>query len=563
MADPSLSLEIQGYFNNQLHDSQQSSSIAPMLIDEWVDDVANEEYASSQNTRADVFHGSTNQETTSFAISGGTPVGTNSGPVASWVSRTTVTGPGLNGMPGILRVTMHLDATLEVLTEGTEPSASTSYSVSSSVADTSDYVTTGSAYYDGGNSTYGGETGTPAGQLGTFTYDADFTFGHELILQGNLGINSGVGIGYYGGSALAHAVGRLSFGHFEVVDANYQPVNFSIQSELGSARGDVLAQGVSYSGISLTNNALGRFNSAFQFLDGTASHDTNVIVTFVAPLEIQAASDVVDLSGTDGDLQVVQIDWNPGQAFSLGPLQYMAVLFAGREGGTRWYSATFGNYNGPPPTFVGDRPYNPATDFHLGYEGVDTTNHKVWAVINHNSLFAAGIPFELVSVVSRKTHGSAGAFDINMPLTGPRGIECRNSGGNHTLVFTFKTYLADVGQVSVTAGSGTISGTPTISANTMTVNLTGVANGQVTTISLHNTKDVANQILDDTSVNIGFLVGDTSGNGLVTSTDVSQIKLQSGHAVTSANFREDLNANGTITGTDVSAAKLSVGSGVP
>ena len=83
-----------------------------------------------------------------------------------------------------------------------------------------------------------------------------------------------------------------------------------------------------------------------------------------------------------------------------------------------------GNYSGPPPTFV-DRPYNPATDFHLGYFGLDQANHKVWAVINHNSLFAAGIPFDLVSVVSRKTHGAAGNFDINLPLTGTPGVECR------------------------------------------------------------------------------------------------------------------------------------------
>jgi hypothetical protein len=151
-----------------------------------------------------------------------------------------------------------------------------------------------------------------------------------------------------------------------------------------------------------------------------------------------------------------------------------------------------------------------------------------------------------------------------MPLTGTPGVECRSGGasGNHTLVFTFKSNLAS-GEVSVTNGVGSIASTPTMSANTMTVNLTGVTNAQRTTLTLHNMKDVANQLLPDTTVTVGFLLGDTSGNGLVTSTDVSQTKLQSGHAVTSANFREDINANGSITGTDVSIAKLNVGSGVP
>ena len=46
-------------------------------------------------------------------------------------------------------------------------------------------------------------------------------------------------------------------------------------------------------------------------------------------------------------------------------------------------------------------------------------------------------PLQLTTAVSRKTHGGAGDFDINLPLSGEPGVECRNSGGNHTLVFTF------------------------------------------------------------------------------------------------------------------------------
>ena len=44
------------------------------------------------------------------------------------------------------------------------------------------------------------------------------------------------------------------------------------------------------------------------------------------------------------------------------------------------------------------------------------------------------------SVVSRKLHGAT-PFDINMPLTGPSGVECRRGTGasqnNHQLVVTF------------------------------------------------------------------------------------------------------------------------------
>ena len=52
-----------------------------------------------------------------------------------------------------------------------------------------------------------------------------------------------------------------------------------------------------------------------------------------------------------------------------------------------------------------------------------------------------GNPATPTSVVSRKTHGTAGAFDISLPLTGSAGIECRSGGanGNHQVVFAFPT----------------------------------------------------------------------------------------------------------------------------
>ena len=35
-------------------------------------------------------------------------------------------------------------------------------------------------------------------------------------------------------------------------------------------------------------------------------------------------------------------------------------------------------------------------------------------------------PLQLTSAVSRMTHGGAGDFDVNLPLTGEPGVECRN-----------------------------------------------------------------------------------------------------------------------------------------
>ena len=71
-------------------------------------------------------------------------------------------------------------------------------------------------------------------------------------------------------------------------------------------------------------------------------------------------------------------------------------------------------------------------------------------------------------------------FDFELPLTGKLGVECRSGGaqGNYTLVLRFTNKLNTPGNVSVTSGLGSVSGTPIIKNNTMTVNLTGVANGQ-------------------------------------------------------------------------------------
>ena len=69
------------------------------------------------------------------------------------------------------------------------------------------------------------------------------------------------------------------------------------------------------------------------------------------------------------------------------------------------------------------------------------------------------IPLQLLSVVSRKTHGSAGNFEINLPLTGEPGVECRNGGGDYTIVVTFNNSMMS-GTASVTSGIGSIAGTP-------------------------------------------------------------------------------------------------------
>lgn len=172
----------------------------------------------------------------------------------------------------------------------------------------------------------------------------------------------------------------------------------------------------------------------------------------------------------------------------------------------------------------------------------------------------------LVSAVSRKTHGTSGDFDIPLPLSGTAGIECRRGpvATSHTLVLTFNNPVLS-GSASVTAGIGSVSLTnpPTFSGNEMTVNLEGVNDPQTLTVSLTNVMDIENQALPSASVNLSVLFGDANGSGVVNSTDIVQVKAASGQTVVETNFRKDVNASGVINSTDIVLTKAKSGSALP
>jgi NACalpha-BTF3-like transcription factor len=59
------------------------------------------------------------------------------------------------------------------------------------------------------------------------------------------------------------------------------------------------------------------------------------------------------------------------------------------------------------------------------------------------------------------------------------------------------------------------------------------------------------------------LVGDTNEDTFVNSADISEVKSQSGQAVTTSNFQEDLNADGFINSADISLVKSQSGAPRP
>jgi PKD repeat protein len=165
-------------------------------------------------------------------------------------------------------------------------------------------------------------------------------------------------------------------------------------------------------------------------------------------------------------------------------------------------------------------------------------------------------PLNLVSVLSRMQHGSITVpFEVNLPLTGKRGVECRSSAslgaGNYQMVFQFDGPLTTVGGVSVT-GTGSVSSSGVgLNNHEYIVNLTGVTDQQYVAVTLTGVAGAPN---GGTVVGpqMGVLIGDVNANGLVDGNDVSGVQGQTRQPVTVTNFRDDVNANGIIDGNDVS-----------
>jgi hypothetical protein len=266
----------------------------------------------------------------------------------------------------------------------------------------------------------------------------------------------------------------------------------------------------------------------------------------------------------------------------IGGYAYRGAQFPGLQG-----VYVFGDYLGPSG--------GPAKVFTLNYDGttasnfqditgqlfpISTTGGNV-SLVNLSSLgedaaselyltdIGNGSVYKLssmlVGAVSRKVHGSA-TFDVNLPLNGTRGVECRTGGGNgnFTMVFRFALPLSSVGSRSVTAGPGTVSSSAIGSdPHEYIVNLTGVTNAQYVTVTLSSPTDVAGNTSNSVSATMGVLLGDTTGNGVVNSSDIAQTQSQSGQPLTATNCREDVTVSGDINSSDIALVQSQSGMGLP
>lgn len=160
----------------------------------------------------------------------------------------------------------------------------------------------------------------------------------------------------------------------------------------------------------------------------------------------------------------------------------------------------------------------------------------------------------LESAVSRKTHGRQGDFDIDLPLSGSTGIECRTGLQKNTIMFTFNNSIASVGSATTSCDSSL--GSSTISGNQVTVKFNGTTCNQSTVaVTLSDVMDTDGNTLASAAVNVGILTGDVSGDGRVKNGDIANVQAVQGQQTNSSNFRDDVTLDGRINTQDVQTVK--------
>jgi uncharacterized protein (TIGR02597 family) len=166
---------------------------------------------------------------------------------------------------------------------------------------------------------------------------------------------------------------------------------------------------------------------------------------------------------------------------------------------------------------------------------------------------------------SRKTHPNSGHFDTNLPASNGMGIEDRaaGSGNSYQVVFTFANPVTLTG-ATVTPGAnatGSMLGSPIVSGNHITINLTNVSNAQRLLINLFGMSD--GTINNDFSVLMGVLFADINSSGRTDNGDAIVVRNLSGFIPTPLTFRADVNCSGRIDGGDGIAVRNASGTSLP
>lgn len=102
---------------------------------------------------------------------------------------------------------------------------------------------------------------------------------------------------------------------------------------------------------------------------------------------------------------------------------------------------------------------------------------------------------------------------------------------------------------------------PSLDGREVTVNLKNVSNAQRLTVHLLGVSDGTRT--SNVSVQMGVLLGDTTGDGVVNSGDITQTRRQSGQVTVESNKRIDLSVDGVINSGDITLVRRHWGTALP
>lgn len=221
------------------------------------------------------------------------------------------------------------------------------------------------------------------------------------------------------------------------------------------------------------------------------------------------------------------------------------LLIAARQGDSAPGGGTIGVMDGWPSVNGGSGTLNAATP------------GEPLGALSAHMVFNRCSSLELTSASSRV--GRVGSFEINLPLEGTTGIECRRSR-LYTTTFTFNNAISSVDQSTTTCGTV---GAVAVDANDphrVLVTLQNVScNEEKVTVGLAGVHDDQGNILGSAAATMGLLIGDVDADGVVTRTDVRQTRSAVGQKTNSGNFRKDVNTSGHIDVSDVRLVRSKVG----
>jgi hypothetical protein len=172
---------------------------------------------------------------------------------------------------------------------------------------------------------------------------------------------------------------------------------------------------------------------------------------------------------------------------------------------------------------------------------------------------------EFIGVVSRKVHGSAGPFDleINTDIQLPATVEPRSNADGLNLIYTFGVPIASA-SVQVISGTAKASDRVVCTDKTVSATFTSVDDAQRLQVKLTQIKAVSGDTLPDVTVNLGLLKGDVDGNGVVDAEDVSWTTDNiSPTALGQGRAHCDVNLSGLVDKDDVEAVKSAVSNKLP